>query len=47
MLCGRLIDLEVCMGSVSVSELIEKMKLVNLTPDIDVEEIKKIGRAHV
>ena len=28
------------MASVSVSELIEKMKLVNLTPDIDVEDIK-------
>ncbi len=28
------------MASVSVSELIRKMKLVNLTPDINVEEIK-------
>ena len=28
------------MGSVSVSELIEKMKLVNLTPEIDVENIR-------
>jgi len=28
------------MGAVSVSELIDKMKLVNLTPDIDVENIK-------
>jgi HPr kinase/phosphorylase len=28
------------MGSVSVSELIEKMKLVNLTPEINVDEIK-------
>ena len=28
------------MGSVSVGEVINKLKLVNLTPDIDVEEIK-------
>ncbi len=28
------------MGAVSVSELIKKMKLVNLTPEIDVENIK-------
>ena len=28
------------MPSVSVSELIDKMKLVNLTPEIDVEDIK-------
>ena len=28
------------MASVSVSELIEKMKLVNLTPEMDVENIK-------
>ena len=28
------------MSSVSVSELIDKLKLVNLTPDINVEDIK-------
>ena len=29
------------MASVSVSELIEKMKLVNLTPEMDVENIRE------